>query len=453
MITLPSAFEKRMRTLLGENFSAYLAALEKPPVRAFRVNTDKISVSDFERISDIPAERIPYVENGYCFEGDGIGNHPFHHAGMIYVQEPAAMAPAECIDVDPSWRVLDLCAAPGGKSTQLKNKLGENGVLVSNEIISSRCRILTGNVERLGLTNTVTTCLTTEQIAERFPKTFDLIMADAPCSGEGMFRKEENAIPEWSEENVRTCAERQAKILDNAVLALKDGGYIVYATCTFSLEENEMTVDAFLTRHPEFEIVPVTDRVRENTADGICFDGCNCPKLSFARRFYPHTGRGEGQFMAVLHSTLTPTASRRKKPEQKKEKIPPCVTEFLSETLAFYEKDHVMMYNGNPAYFTPDFSVPEKTAFCLGVTIGEARGSYVQPHHQLFMAMGKHFKRKIELSGDPASLAAYLRGEEIAAPCESGWAVVTVHGCPVGGAKVSGGRAKNHYPKGLRTKG
>ena len=453
MITLPASYEKRMRTLLGDGFDTYLAALNEPPVRAFRVNTDKISAEDFEKISDIPAEKIPYVENGYYFDSDGIGNHPFHHAGMIYVQEPAAMAPAECIDIDPSWKVLDLSAAPGGKSTQLRNKLGADGVLVSNEIIPSRCRILTGNVERLGLTNTVTTCLTTEQIAQRFPKTFDLIMADAPCSGEGMFRKEENAIPEWSEENVRTCAVRQAEILDNAARALKDGGYVVYATCTFSLEENEMTVDAFLSRHPEFELVPVRDCVRDHTADGISFDGCRCKNLHDARRFYPHTGRGEGQFMALLHSTVEPGESRRgKSMAPKKEKLPPSLFAFLDETLTEYDRDHVQMYNGNPAYFTPDFPVPAGTAFCLGVTIGEDKGKYIQPHHQFFMAMGKSFKRKIELADDPAALTAYLRGEEISASCENGWAVITVHGCTVGGVKVSGGRAKNHYPKGLRLK-
>ncbi len=453
MLTLPKAYEARMRTLLGEEFENYLAALGEPPERALRVNTDKISVEEFLRICDIPTEKIPYVDNGYYFRCDGIGNHPMHHAGMIYVQEPAAMAPAECIDIDPSWKVLDLCAAPGGKSTQLKNKLGEGGVLVSNEIILSRCRILTGNVERLGLTNTVTTCLTAEQIAARFPKTFDLIMVDAPCSGEGMFRKEENAIPEWSEENVRACAARQAEILEYAVRALKDGGYIVYATCTFSPEENERTVDAFLACHGEFEIVPVSERVRTATQDGIPFDGCLCPHLSYARRFYPHTGRGEGQFMALLHSTSLPSDSRvRKSAPPKKEKIPPSVLAFLDDTLTEYNKDHVQMYNGNPVYFTPDFPVPTGTAFCLGVTIGEVKGNYIQPHHQFFMALGTYFKRRIDLTDEPDTLAAYLRGEEIATSCANGWAVVTVHGCTVGGVKVSGGRAKNHYPKGLRLK-
>ena len=234
MINLPKEFSERMKLLLKDDYELYLKALEEPAVRALRVNTAKISVDDFLKICPFDLKKIPYVSNGFYFDYDRIGNHPFHHAGMFYVQEPGAMAPAECIDIDPEWTILDMCAAPGGKSTQLKNKLGENGVLVSNEIIPSRCKILTGNIERLGLLNTVTTCMDSKKIASAFPKTFDLIMVDAPCSGEGMFRKDENAILEWSEENVKMCAERQKQILQIAEKLVAAGGKLVYSTCTFS---------------------------------------------------------------------------------------------------------------------------------------------------------------------------------------------------------------------------
>ena len=223
MKELPIRYKERMQILLGKDFENYEKALSEAPVRAFRVNTDKISLEDFQKINIFSKEKIPYVENGFYLNFDKIGNHPFHHAGMIYVQEPGAMAPAECVEIDPEWKILDMCAAPGGKSTQLRNKLSENGILVSNEIIPSRCKILTGNIERLGLRNTVTTCMDTKKLAKTFPDTFDLIMVDAPCSGEGMFRKEEIAIDEWSEENVRMCAERQKDILENAGVCLKDG--------------------------------------------------------------------------------------------------------------------------------------------------------------------------------------------------------------------------------------
>lgn len=450
MKTLPLEYAERMKMLLGDDFEAYERSLNEKNIRAFRVNTDKISLEDFERINTLSDKKIPYVQSGYYLEAEHIGNHPFHHAGMIYIQEPAAMAPAECLDIKPDWKILDMCAAPGGKSTQLKNKLGEGGVLVSNEIIPSRCRILTGNIERLGLKNTVTTCLDTDRLASIFPEVFDLIMVDAPCSGEGMFRKEENAIPEWSPDNVAKCAVRQAEILENAVKCLKSGGYIIYATCTFSLEENEMTIDAFLKNHPEFEIVPVNQRVQEHTSDGILFDGCTCRNISFARRFYPHKGMGEGQFMAVLHNT--DTTSSYMPPAETTQKADKAVTDFLDDVLISYKKENVMTYNGNPVYFTPDFNIKDGTAFSCGITIGELRKNYILPHHQFFMGLGSSFKRKIELSPESEEIKRYLHGEEIPAECENGWAVVTVNGCTVGGAKVVNGTAKNHYPKGLRIK-
>lgn len=450
MKQLPIDYVTRMKTLLGEEYPLYEQALNQPPVKAFRVNTDKISLEEFEKLNIFGSEKIPYVENGFYLDYDKIGNHPYHHAGMIYVQEPGAMAPAECIDIEPYWKVLDMCAAPGGKSSQLKNKLGDNGVLVSNEIIPSRCKILTGNIERLGLKNTVTTCMDTSRLAKAFPKTFDLIMVDAPCSGEGMFRKEEIAISEWSYENVLNCASRQAEILENAVKCLKDGGYIIYATCTFSLEENEMTVDRFLSDHPEFELLPVKDSVKNSTADGIFFDGCKTENINFARRFYPHKNKGEGQFMAVLHNKNPKTASYT--PPVKPTSADKIVTDFLNDTLTDYNNENIRISNGNPVYFTPNFDVKNTTVFSCGVTIGEIKKNYILPHHQFFMAFGDSFKRKIELCADSESLAKYLHGEEIETDCANGWAVVTVDGCAVGGAKVVNGTAKNHYPKGLRTK-
>ena len=449
MKQLPKAYEERMRMLLGDDYSSYLEELEKPPVKAFRVNTDKISLEDFEKINIFGKEKIPYVENGFYLNYEKVGNHPYHHAGMIYVQEPAAMAPAECIDVHPDWKVLDMCAAPGGKSTQLKNKLGENGVLVSNEIISSRCKILTGNIERLGLKNTVTTCLDSKKIATYFPNTFDLIMVDAPCSGEGMFRKEEIAVSEWSTENVEMCAVRQREILENAVMALKNGGYIIYATCTFSVQENEKTIDSFLQKHPEFELVPVNDSIKEYTADGVYFEGCKCKDINLTRRFYPHKASGEGQFMAVLHNRNEYAETKSKKAPLAP-KIDKAIFEFLDDVLTDYNKDNVRIYNGNPVYFTPDFPIDDGVAFSCGITIGELRKNYILPHHQFFMGMAKNFKRVINLSAESDEIIKYLHGEEISADCPNGWAVVTVDGCAVGGVKVVNGTAKNHYPKGLR---
>lgn len=449
MKLLPDKFAERMKFLLGDEYNDYINALKQPPIKGFRVNTQKISIEDFEKINIFSKTKIPYVENGYYLEYEKVGNHPFHHAGLIYVQEPGAMAPAECLEINPDWKILDMCAAPGGKSTQLKNKLSENGILISNEIIASRCKILTGNIERLGLKNTVTTCMDTSKLTKTFPHTFDMIMVDAPCSGEGMFRKEDIAIDEWSEENVLMCAKRQSEILENAVIALKKGGYIVYATCTFSLEENEMVIDNFLKLHPEFEIVPVNEKVIENTCDGIFYDGCSCENIHFARRFYPHKSKGEGQFMAVLHNTEA-TAPARFKSNISNSKTDKLIFDFLDDTLTEYEKEYVRMYNGNPVYFSPDFEIKDGQAFSCGVTIGEIKKNYILPHHQFFMALGDKFKRKVELDANSEEIKKYLHGEEINADCKNGWAVVTVNGCSLGGIKVVNGIGKNHYPKGLR---
>lgn len=449
MINLPEKFKERMILLLGDEYPLFEEALNKPAVKGFRVNIDKISLDEFEKINPFGKEKIPYVENGFYLETQKVGNHPYHHAGMIYVQEPSAMAPAECVTIEKDFKILDMCAAPGGKSTQLRNKLGENGVLVSNEIISSRCRILTGNIERLGLQDTVTTCMDTSKLSKTFENTFDLIMVDAPCSGEGMFRKEETAISEWSPQNVLMCAERQQGILENAAKCIKDGGFIIYSTCTYSLEENEMTVDTFLQNHPDFEIVKVRECVEKASEDGIRFEGCKTENIRFARRFYPHKNKGEGQFVAVIKNKNAPSFDRAK--PRNTQKTDKNVTDFLNDTLTNFYPQNIRVYNGNPVYFTPDFDVPERVAFSLGITIGEIKKNYILPHHQFFMGMGKYFKRKIELSLESEELKKYLHGEEIKVNCENGWAVVTVNGCALGGVKVVSGVAKNHYPKGLRT--
>ena len=449
MKTLPKDYTERMRALLKDEYPLYEKAINSEPTRAFRVNTDKISIEGFEKINPFECKKIPYVSGGYYFDYDKIGNHPFHHTGLIYVQEPAAMMPAECIDINPDWVVLDMCAAPGGKSSQIKNKLSENGVLVSNEIIPSRAKILAGNIERLGFENCVVTCLDSSRIASLYPDTFDMVMVDAPCSGEGMFRKDDTAIEEWSYENVLACAKRQLEILENAALTLKGGGYIVYATCTFSLEENEKVIDAFLKKHSNFEIVPATKRVVEMTSDGINFKGCETQNIAYARRFYPHKARGEGQFAAVLHNTDHCYSARKN--GSAKPKIDNAVFDFLDDTLVSYIKENVSLCSDKVFYFTPDFKV-QGSPFCTGVTIGEIKKNYILPHHQFFSAMGKYFKRKIDLAPDSDDLLRYLHGEEISVNEQNGWAVVTVCGKALGGVKISGGRAKNHYPKGLRLK-
>ena len=255
---LPIDFTNRMKAILGEEYEKFEASYSEVPVRSFRVNTNKISEENFEKINLFGGKKIPYAENGFYFSCDGIGNHPYHHAGMIYIQEPSAMAPVASVDIQPGWNILDLCASPGGKSTQAAAQ-NPDGVLVSNEIIPSRCKTLTGNIERMGFRNVITTCTDAKKIASLYGEVFDLVIVDAPCSGEGMFRKDENAQNEWSVENVLHCAERQREILDEIKTTVKPGGLLLYSTCTFSLEENEKNVDWFLNENDNFELIDVKD--------------------------------------------------------------------------------------------------------------------------------------------------------------------------------------------------
>ncbi|MBR6532101.1 MAG: hypothetical protein IKT61_06330 [Clostridia bacterium] len=446
---LPQEFLLRMKDLLGSDYDAFLKSYNETPVRSFRINTNKISEADFLKINPFGGEKIPFAENAYYFDFDKIGNHPYHHAGMLYIQEPAAMSAVASIDIVEDWKVLDLCAAPGGKSSQAAVGLSD-GMIVSNEIIPSRCKILTGNMERLGFKNAVTTCADAKRLSSLFGEEFDLVIVDAPCSGEGMFRKDETAINEWSPANVKLCAERQAEILGYIHTTVNEGGYLLYSTCTYSLEENEMQVDAFLCEHPEFELVPVNTCVKEHTADGIKFDGCKTENISFCRRFYPHISKGEGQFVALMKKKSGNGIYSKR--ENALEEIPKneqkIVFDFLDSTLQEYDKKCVKKYKESIVYFEPDFVVPKGVAFSCGVTIGTVQKNYIQPHHQFFMAMGNVFRRKINLTADEAD--SYLKGNTIPCNCENGWAVVTVDSCTLGGAKAVNGTAKNHYPKGLR---
>ncbi len=447
-MNLPNEFSNRMKNLLGDEYDAFLRELSNPAVKAYRVNGCKISREEFEKITPFGSERVPYTSGGYYLTMEKAGNHPYHHAGLVYIQEPAAMMPMECIDIEPSWAILDMCAAPGGKSTKAAEALKETGVIVSNEISNSRCKVLQGNIERMGIKNAVVTCLDSKRIAEYFPKCFDMIIVDAPCSGEGMFRKEQAAIDDWSVENVKSCALRQQEILNNAALCLKDGGIIVYSTCTYAVEENEMTVDAFLQSHPEFSLEMPNQRVMEYTCDGVRFDGCKTENIHLCRRLYPHKNRGEGQFAAVIRNTLQGVnvpCKAKKQPQ----KLPQQLKEFLDDTLNGYNAESFYITGDKVTYFTPDFDFDKSRVYNYGVTVGSIKNNYFAPHHQFFAA-DFDFKRKIEFNGDEQALLSYLRGETFDTPLNNGWAQVTVAGGGIGGVKVTGGTAKNHYPKGLR---
>ena len=272
---IPEKFKERMKSLVGGDYGAFISALEeKDAVRGLRVNTLKCSEEDFLSAFPLPTRKIPYAKSGYILDSDvPVGNLAAHHAGIIYMQDPGAMASVCSLDIPRGAYVIDMCAAPGGKSGQAAALIGNEGFLLSNEYVPKRAKITVGNFERLGIKNAYVTSLDTCEFKSMFSEFFDVAIADVPCSGEGMFRKSDEARTEWSEENVKISAARQIEILENTAPLVKCGGYIIYSTCTYSLEENEMNVHAFLTSHPEFMLCEVKEDLQRMTEDGVSYLG------------------------------------------------------------------------------------------------------------------------------------------------------------------------------------
>lgn len=454
---LPEKFTERMMSLLGDEFESFIKAMEEPAVRGVRVNLLKSSPKALFERSTLKLSEIPYCDNAFFDNGnEKIGQTPEHHAGEIYVQDPGALAPVSALEIKEGWRVIDLCAAPGGKSSQAAERIGDCGFLLSNEYVPKRAKILVGNFERLGIKNATVTSLDTAEFKKYFDSHFDLVILDAPCSGEGMFRKNEEAISEWSEENVLASARRQKEILENAAPLLKCGGYLLYSTCTFSLEENEMQIDEFLSRHPEFTLEKCRDELINASSDGIVFEGARCHDLKLTRRFYPHKSRGEGQFLALMKKTgevfkkqtiLYKEASREPSREETQ-----AIKAFFLENLEKAPAGNIRKHGENLVLISHGHPLLPKSVFSAGVLLGEVKKGILHPSHQFFSCYGKLFKRKLNLKASDERLLKYLSGEEIEAHeiAGKGYVAVLYEGASLGGGKLSDGRLKNHYPKGLR---
>ena len=454
MLMLPEAFTKRMKGLLGEEYESFISTFDEENVRGVRVNSLKIRPSDFTK-DKTEYRKLPYSDDGYILESDEpVGKTPEHHAGIIYMQDPGAMAPLSSVDIDEGAYVLDMCSAPGGKSGQAAAKIKDGGFLLSNEYVSKRAKITVGNFERLGIKNAIVTNLDTAELVKLYRAFFDVVIADVPCSGEGMFRKNEEAVAEWSEENVKLCSERQRGILKNASHLVKCGGRIIYSTCTWSIEENEEIIRDFLTQNENFELIDVKDEIKNVTRPGTNLDGSENLHLERCRRFYPHISEGEGQFLAVLRRTDDADSGAilykgQEKPLSKDESV--CVKSFLKETIKDPDSKRCVKVGNNIVLISHGVPVPPSSVFSSGVLLGEVRKGILFPSHQFFSAYGKDFIRRAELSDDGEKMTKYLRGEEIEyAGIENGYCVITYLGAPVGGGKAVGGRIKNHYPKGLR---
>lgn len=436
-MNLPESFINRTKDIIPQ-YEGFVSCLDEANVRGINVNTNKISINDFVKLFPYKISKIPYNANGFYLNEDfKIGSHPYHHVGLFYSQDPSAQAPICGVDIHDDWKVLDMCASPGGKSIQIASKL-KNGFLISNEYDKKRSQILYSNIERMGFDNVIVTNENSSNLNKAFSGYFDLVVIDAPCSGEGMFRKSDISINEWSEKNIETCVSRQKEILDNASSMVKKDGYILYSTCTYELDENENMIKWF-TENYNYVVVALNSSLNNYSVPGI--------GIPEARRFYPHISPGEGQFVCLLKNNNDVVERNcfvsHKKPTNSEMKI-------INEFLKHIDLDLDVYIINNKVYSSKCDKLNNLNIVSSGVQIGEVKHNYFIPNHNVFTAYGKYFKNKVNLNLDDNRVMKYLHGEEIQYDCENGYGVLMVDRYPIGGFKASNGNLKNHYPKGLR---
>lgn len=435
---LPKDFIERMKSYLGDEFDLFLKSFDDENIRAFNVNNKYISSSDFRSIFNYEIKEIPYLDSSYyLLEKEAkMGFHPLHHAGAFYMQDPGAMMPINSVDIPSDALVLDLCSAPGGKAIQMALKL-HNGAIISNEIDSQRARILYSNIERMGLDNVVVTNNKPSDFLPYFTGCFDAVIVDAPCSGEGMFRKYSNAISEWSLDNVRLCADRDKEILDVASKLLKKDGVLIYSTCTYAREENEDMVE-YLINNYSFKSLDINKSLKEYLHEGF---------LPNTYRFYPHIANGEGQFLSVLKKCdgdLSNNLRVVKKYDKVNEFVDFC-NKYMTKSIT-----NIIRKNNDLYYCVLPFELNGLRVLNYGVKLGEVFNKRFIPNHNFFKAFSSSFKSKLELDYNDPLVLKYLHGEQIEADVIDGFGVLFINGIPLGGYKASRGVLNNYYPKGLR---
>ncbi len=453
-LALPDLFLNRMQQLTGQDFTKQY---DFPQHRGVRLNPLKGNTEQIKKeLCDILLDPVPFSSEGYEIEENvKLGNHPLHHAGALYVQEPSAMSVVNLLQIRSGETVLDLCAAPGGKSTQIAAALKGDGLLWCNEYVRSRASVLLQNLERLGVSNSVVTSLDSEVIASKLPDYFDAVLVDAPCSGEGMFRKEPVALEQWSIDNIILCQERAATILENASKTVKPGGRLMLSTCTFAPEENECQVLHFLNTHPEFELVDIPKAFGRNgfSYEKVkSFTGESNPysvDLTKCLRIFPEDG-GEGHFMALMKRKpidFSPSVSANNTSLPPKE-----LAEALETWIGFVPNGNYTCVN-TTWHFTPASYQAQKglPVLSAGVPVAEVCKNRLEPTHYLFSAFGGDAPQKMDFSAMDSNILAFLHGETISCPFSSGYVAVCVCGACVGFGKATNGVLKNHYPKGLRT--
>jgi len=436
--------------MLGAEAPRFFEAMAEEPRRSLRYDPEKVSEKALNEAFGTLSP-LPFGENALYFSFDGIGAHPLHQGGALYVQEPAAMAPVASLPHKKFSRILDLCAAPGGKSLQAAaTRLREDGLLVCNEPDARRRAVLIQNLERMGEKRAVVTGFDASRLPEELRGGFDLVICDAPCSGEGMMRKNPDAAALWSERHVEELAALQERILQSAGAALAAGGVLLYSTCTWSVEENEEQVLRLLRSDPTLSLSEPPEAVAQCAARGIPLEGEEALKRTL--RFYPHLFSGEGQFVAVLQKegelSLPAPVPQGKKKKERPHADEGAVRAFLDGILKSKTVSPLLL-RGDTWYLQGTDLLPPSLLCLPGIPVGQVQKGRVIPHHSLFKCLADAMAQRLTLS--PAEAEKYLHGEELSVPFEAGFAVAYLGNCPLGGLRCSKGRGKNLYPKGLRT--
>ena len=458
-MSLPQAFEDKMKELLGEDYRNYLECFDEPRHYGLRVNTAKISVEDFLKIAPWPLEPVPWISNGFYYDGENVqpAKHPYYFAGLYYLQEPSAMTPADRLPIEEGDRVLDVCAAPGGKATELGAKLGGTGMLAANDLSNSRAKGLLKNLELFGIGNVLVLSEEPGKLVPYFREYFDKILIDAPCSGEGMFRKDRKMIRAWEEHGPEFFSKIQRSIVMQAADMLRPGGMMLYSTCTFSPEENEQTIEYLLEQHPEFKLCEMEGY--EGFSHGIVSAGTTGnEELEKTVRIFPHRMKGEGHFLALLQKGEAGFGHPKEDLNSgKKKKLPQELEEFLS--LIDREMDPARMdFRGERVYYMPG-QLPALNGIRFlrtGLLLGELKKNRFEPSQALAMNLKKEeYKLTIDLSIDDDRVIKYLKGETLdvedkVSPKEKGWYLVCVDGYPLGFGKLVNQTLKNKYLPGWR---
>jgi NOL1/NOP2/sun family putative RNA methylase len=460
-MNLPAEFTKALQEILGEEYSEYLDSFERKKVQGLRVNTLKISVEEFERIAPFHLTRVPWTSNGFFYEeGDQPSKHPYYYAGLYYLQEPSAMIPASQLPIVPGDKVLDLCAAPGGKATELGAKLEGQGLLVANDISNSRAKGLLKNLELFGIANGLVVSEEPKRLLRYFEEYFDKILIDAPCSGEGMFRKDPSMVKSWIEQGPMVYQAVQKDIVIQASKMLKPGGLLLYSTCTFSYEENEKVVKYLLEQVPEFQMFPPVFHEGFSKGRPDLIDGTE--SLKNCIRIWPHKIKGEGHFIALLKKSGEGRDTMiKKEKKQKTAKIPEEITAFFKDiyqgNLLESIKERGVDVRDERVYFLPEGlnSIKGLRFLRTGLYLGILKKGRFEPSQALAMSLSPNeYSNCIRLEREDNRVLKYLKGETIDIDDfkinTQGWYLVCIEKYPLGWAKIVQGGFRNKYYAGWR---